>query len=604
MADRTLVDIVQAHVARTPHETAMSWVPELSHEPGASLSWSALWHEGERIAGALAQLEWPAGAPRMALLAFPPGLGFIRAFLGCLIAGVTAIPVALPRGGRGAPVLEAIVANCGATLALSTAPEDARLRELFAASLVLAPVRVVALEALPADARPPIARPRSGDLAFVQYTSGSSSQPKGVCVTHANLLANLELIQRDFRITPRHLFVNWLPHYHDMGLIGSLLVPLHGGFPCVAMAPSAFIKRPLRWLQLIAAQDHDRWVLSGGPNFAYQLCVDRIGGDDAAQLSLAHWKTAFNGAEPIRAATLRSFAARFAPAGFDAARVLTCYGLAETTLLATGGHGPAFATVSASALEHGRLEPPATADDARELASSGPDDEARLAIVDRATRRRLSPGRIGEIWITGASVPRCYLNDPAGSERTFAATLADDASGARYLATGDLGAIAGGHLYVTGRAKELLIVHGRNLYPHDVEALLHAADDRIEAAAVFAWDDADATGESAIALCELTRSARQLLAPGAAAASELARLANAMRRAVAAAELTLAHVRFVGPMQIARTSSGKTGYGQLRREFGALPAAVRRSAWSAAGALELSPGEEHDAFATAAALVR
>lgn len=604
MADRpTFVDVVEAHVQRAPGALAMSWVPELARDAGERLDRGQLWQQAGRIAGGLAQLEWRPGAMRLALLAFPPGLDFLRAFIGCLRAGVVAVPVALPRRGRAAQVLEAIVGNCGATVALTSAAEGPRLRELFASSAALAPLRVLPLEELPAAGAAPAARPRPDDLAFVQYTSGSSGRPKGVCVTHANLKANLELIHRCFRITPGQLVVSWLPHYHDMGLIGSLLVPLHDGIPCVGMAPSAFVKRPLRWLQTIAAQDPDRAVISGGPNFAWQLCVDRIAPEEAQALSLRRWATAFNGAEPVRAATLKAFTERFAPAGFAADKVLTCYGLAETTLFAAGGHDPSFLGVSAAALEAGRIAAPADrAADARELVSSGPADPDRIAIVDPATRRRLPAGAVGEVWVTGPSVPARYFNDEAESARTFAATVAGDAGGARFLATGDLGAIAGGQLFVTGRAKELLIVNGRNVYPHDVELLLLGADARVTAAAVFAWNDPAATAEATIAVCELARSARHLLAPqeDGAPSRELERLADAMRRAAAPAELALAHVRFVAPMQIARTSSGKTAYGQLRREFGALPPAVRARALSARAAQDEPEGERNDGIESAA----
>lgn len=608
MVDRTFVDIVEAHAGSAPGARAMSWVPELARDAGEELTRAQLWLEAGRIAGGIAQLEWRPTAPRFALLAFPPGLDFVRAFIGCLLAGVVAVPVAMPRRGRAPQVLEAIVANCAAPLALTSAAEGPRLRELFATSAVLAPVRVAALEELPCATGGPTARPALQDLAFVQYTSGSTGRPKGVCVTHANLKANLELIHRCFRIGSDQVMVSWLPHYHDMGLIGSLLVPLHDGIPCVAMAPAAFVKRPLRWLQTIAAQDPDRAVISGGPNFAWQLCVDRIPREEAATLSLERWVTAFNGAEPIRAATLRAFTERFAPAGFAAHQVLTCYGLAETTLFAAGGHNPSVLGISAAALEMGRIEAPADgAGDVRELVSSGPAEGDRIAIVDPATRRPLAPGAVGEIWITGPSVPRHYLNDEAQSNATFAATMAGDASGARYLATGDIGAVAGGQLFVTGRARELLIVNGRNLYPHDVEVLLLAADERVAAVAVFAWNDLAATAEATIAVCELARPARHLLAAreGGEPASELERLADALRRAAAPAELAIDHVRFVGPMQIARTSSGKTAYGQLRREFAALPPAVRALGLSARAADDESDGERNNGFEPAsAALVR
>jgi acyl-CoA synthetase (AMP-forming)/AMP-acid ligase II len=577
----TLIDSLRANADRAPDALAMSWQPELAREPPQHLSQAQLWRTATQIACGLAATHWPAGQPRMAILAFPPGLDFIRAFLGCLAAGVVAVPVTVPRRGRAAQVLEAIAGNCGAPLALTSASEAQRLQALFAQSPTLAAVRLLSLDVVEraADAGMAPPPPAAHDLAFVQYTSGSSSQPKGVCVSHANLAANLALIQREFAITPDHLFVNWLPHYHDMGLIGNLLTPIHCGIPSVSMAPAAFIKRPVRWLQAISAQDPGRWVLSGGPNFAYQLCVDRISPEDCEGLSLERWSPAYNGAEPVRVSTMSAFVQRFAGIGFAKRQFLTCYGLAEATLFVTGAHDPEFITVSGAGLEAGRIEAPDASrqSDAKPLASSGVADDGRIAIVDPVARRRLPDGRVGEIWVTGPSVPQRYLNDPERSSKTFEAVLAQDSSATRYLATGDIGTIVGGRLYVTGRSKELLIVNGRNLYPHDIEALLQSCDERVDAAAVFAWNDPAAQAETVVAVCELARASRHLLpaGPHEEPARELQRIADAMRSAAAAAELAIAHLRFVGPTGIARTSSGKTAYGQLRREFGALPGGVR-----------------------------
>ncbi|MFC5498091.1 fatty acyl-AMP ligase [Caenimonas terrae] len=585
MADpRTLIDSLRANAERAPEALAMSWQPELAREATQQLSQAQLWRTAQQIAGGLARLPWPVDQPRMALLAFPPGLDFIRAFLGCLRAGVVAVPVTVPRRGRAAQVLEAIAANCAAPLALTSACELPRLRELFAQSPALAAMQLLALDVVEGlgDGEQATAAPGAQDLAFVQYTSGSSSRPKGVCVSHANLAANLALIEREFGITARHLFVNWLPHYHDMGLIGNLLVPIHCGIPSVSMAPAAFIKRPVRWLQAISAQPPGRWVLSGGPNFAYQLCVDRIADQDCEGLSLARWSPAYNGAEPVRVSTMRSFVQRFGRLGFGKRQFLTCYGLAEATLFVTGAHDPEFMSVSGAGLEAGRIEASAT-EDARPLASSGLADPQRIAIVDPATQRRVPDGQVGEIWVTGPSVPQRYLNDPQQSRRTFEARLSDDAGATRYLATGDVGAVVDGRLYVTGRSKELLIVNGRNLYPHDIEALLQTCDERVESAAVFAWNDPAAQAETVVAVCELARASRHLLpaGPHEEPARELLRIAEALRSAAAAAELAIAHLRFVGPMGIARTSSGKTAYGQLRHEFGTLPGGVRSHPLSA-----------------------
>ncbi|MCH8621034.1 fatty acyl-AMP ligase [Undibacterium sp. TS12] len=579
----TLLDKFFLDIAWEADAPAMSWMPERSQDAIEHLSRAALHDASEDIARGLLQLDWSCDRPRMAILAFSPGLDFIKAFLACQMAGVIAIPIAMPRMGREAHILEAIVSNCGAGVTLTSANETARLQEVFASSAALANMQVISTVHLQElgvggslDKRIP------QDHAFIQYTSGSSSLPKGVLVSHANLAANLALIQKDFRVDAEFVMVNWLPHYHDMGLIGGLLTPLYGGIPCVSMAPSAFIKRPVRWLQLISAQEEGRKIMSGGPNFAYQLCADRVAAEDIASLQLQAWKTAYNGAEPIRALTLQKFEQRFARAGYRTANMLTCYGLAETTLFATGNHDPAILTVSIQGLEQGLISPPSDEADSRQLVASGHADPERIVIVDALTRTALEPGRIGEIWITGPSVPAQYFNNEEQSRQTFHARLGDQAE-PRFLVTGDIGSIVDGQLYVTGRSKELLIVNGRNIYPHDIETMVQNAVSGIEDVAVFSYDDAQAKSESIIVICELPRSARSWFKEGddQSLSAELDKLANQVRLAVAPAEITIHHLRFVGPMGISKTTSGKTSYGQNRRSFADLPVSIRQRPVSA-----------------------
>ncbi len=579
----SLLEKIRADLDRDAHAAAMSWVPERSQDLAQHLSRAELHAASEGIARGLLQLSWPDDRPRMMILAFSPGLDFIQSFLACQLAGIIAIPIALPRRGREAQILEAIVSNCGAGMTLTSEAEVLRLQDVFASSAALAGMHVLSTIQLKVlgEGRS-LARYQAQEYAFIQYTSGSSSLPKGVLVSHANLAANLALIQKDFRVDPEFVMVNWLPHYHDMGLIGGLLTPLYGGIPGVSMAPSAFIKRPVRWLQLISAQESGRKVMSGGPNFAYQLCADRIADADIAGLQLQAWKTAYNGAEPIRAITLQKFEQRFVPAGYSNTNMLTCYGLAETTLFATGNHDPVIRNVSVLGLEQGNISAPLSEDDSRELVASGHADPERIAIADPVSKLRLADGQIGEIWITGPSVPGAYFNNPEQSQLTFHAQLADQPQ-SRYLVTGDIGAIVDGQLYVTGRSKELMIVNGRNIYPHDVEALIQNAVAGIEDVAVFSYDDASAKSESIIVICELARTARSWFADTLeqALSSELEKLANQIRLAVAPAEITITHLRFVGPMGISKTTSGKTSYGQNRRAFAELPDSIRSRSASA-----------------------
>lgn len=580
-----LIDVFRAHVEKAPEAQAMTWVPERSQDDAQHLTRLDLYEASQGIAAGLSQLSWSKSEPRMALLAFAPGLQFIQAFLACLMAGVIAVPVPLPRRGYGVQILEAIVNNCGATKLLTSAQEQSKLHSLLSASPALASLHMLTTEQLQtqANASGATVQKTAQEFAFIQYTSGSTSKPKGVLVGHANLMANLALIDKSFGINSQSgVVVSWLPHYHDMGLIGSLLTPVHAGIPCISMAPSAFIKRPLRWLQIISAQQADRSVMSGGPNFAYQHCIDRVAAEDVLSLSLQCWKTAFNGAEPIKADTLQKFVEHFAPAGFSTKQLLTCYGLAETTLFATGSHDPVFLGASAQGLESGRVRPPLSVADARQLVSSGQADPDRIVIVDPVTELRLPDGAVGEIWLTGDSVPQSYFNDEQQSAATFQARLAEQTD-VRYLVTGDIGAIVDGNLYVTGRSKELLIINGRNIYPHDIEALLQNSEVGIDGVVVFSYDDATAKSEGIVAICELGRSARhwflndaeQTLSP------ELEKMAGKIRIAAAGAEVSISHLRFVGPMGIGKTTSGKTSYGHNRRAFYALPEQVRRRSSSA-----------------------
>ncbi|MES2039337.1 MAG: fatty acyl-AMP ligase [Pseudomonadota bacterium] len=579
----TLMDQYLAYMEVDADAAAMSWVPERSQDLAEHLSRQELYAASESIARGLLQLSWPEDHPRMIILAFSPGLDFIQAFLACQLAGVIAIPIAMPRRGREAHILEAIVSNCGATMTLTSEPEVLRLQDVFASSPVLESMHILSTIQLKilGEGRDMTGR-KAQDYAFIQYTSGSSSLPKGVLVSHSNLAANLALIQNDFKVDPEFIMVNWLPHYHDMGLIGGLLTPIYGGIPCVSMAPSAFIKRPVRWLQLVSAQDADRKVMSGGPNFAYQLCADRVADVDIAGLRLQAWKTAYNGAEPIRAITLQKFEQRFAPAGYSNKNMLTCYGLAETTLFATGNHDPVIRTVSILGLEQGNIGAALSEEDSRQLIASGHADPERIVIADPVSKLRLADGKIGEIWITGPSVPETYFNNPEPSQLTFHAQFADQPL-ARYLVTGDIGAIVEGQLYVTGRSKELMILNGRNIYPHDVEALIQNAVIGIEDVAVFSYDDASAKNESIIVICELARAARSWFAdmPEQTLGTELEKLANQIRLAVAPAEIAITHLRFVGPMGISKTTSGKTSYGQNRKIFAELPESIRSRTASA-----------------------
>ncbi len=423
-----------------------------------------------------ARLQTLATVGDRALLLYQPGPDFVTAYMGCLYSGVIAIPVYPPhpvRLDRTLPKIARIVHDARPALALTTSSILNRSEAMFTHAPSLRTMHWLATDEVGgADAAawqdPHVA---SDALAFLQYTSGSTMAPKGVMVSHGNLMYNLSLIQQYFAMIPNHdVAMAWLPPYHDMGLIGGILEPLYAGFPIVLMSPVSFLQRPIRWLQGIS----DYKVTStGGPNFAYELCVQRISPEQRDALDLSCWELAFSGAEPVNHETLDRFTAYFAPCGFRREVFLPCYGLAEATLLAAGGKkgsGPVLQRIQVSAIEQHHVVVPATNHaDSRTLVGCGKTlSGQQIVIADPETLRRCPEDRVGEIWLSGPSVAQGYWNQPEVSQRTFRAYLADTGEGP-FLRTGDLGFLKDGELFVTGRIKDLIIIDGRNHYPQDIE---------------------------------------------------------------------------------------------------------------------------------------
>lgn len=498
-----------------------------------------------------ARLQMESRQGERALLLFPPGLEYVAALMGCFYAGVIAIPAYPPdpaRLGRTLPRLAAIVADAQASLALTNETVRSLAGSLFPQSAPLASLRwIVTDDASGASYRDP--NLERGAVALLQYTSGSTGAPRGVVVRHENLLANSAFIHRAFEHTPDSHSVSWLPPYHDMGLIGGILQALYGGFPTTLMSPLRFLERPIGWLQAISAC---RANASGGPNFAYDLCARRLKPEDLAALDLTSWKIAFCGAEPIRLATLEAFGAAFAPAGFSRAAFYPCYGLAEATLavtLSTKGSGFTARAFVASALARNEVRElgPSAVDDANWLVGCGriaPDHE--LAIVDPETCERSAPDRVGEIWVRGASVASEYWQRRENSQREFGARLSDGVG--PYLRTGDLGFIRDGELFVTGRLKDVLIIQGRNLYAHDIEAIVEASHVAIRRNCCAAFGIEAQGSEQLAIVCEVD----------SALAVRLEDIAWAIRRAVGKhIEAQLHTVVLIAPRTLPKTSSGK-----------------------------------------------
>lgn len=486
-----------------------------------------------------------------ALLVFDAGLDYVVSLFGCLYAGVLGVPVYPPsplKPEAGLAHIDHIARDCGAQLALSSNDLIARLRPLLAE----APSAGNLLWLNPADALDEaeggLPELREGDGAMVQYTSGSTSDPRGVLLTHANLLHNARFIREAFGLSEDSCGVSWLPPHHDMGLIGGIIEPLFLGAEAVLLPPQLFVQRPLTFLQAIT---RFRGTTCGAPGFGYDLLTKRIPESAKAQLDLSSWSVAFCGAEPVRSSTLDAFARAFVGCGFRREAFLPCYGLAEATLLVSASRPcvePRRIDLDAMALEAGRVvHISAGAAGRRTLVSCGrPPLGVEVIVVDPDSRTPRPSDRPGEIWVRGPSVASSYWADAAATARTFDARLISGESG--YLRTGDLGFLDDGELFITGRLKELIIIRGRNLYPQDVEATVEHAHPAVRAgrSAAFAVEIGDE--ESLVVVCEVTR--RNLADRDA--------IIEAVRCAVAAAHgVVPSLVALLKPAQLPRTSSGK-----------------------------------------------
>lgn len=464
-APATLVDILRDRAQQQANQRIYTF---LHGDDAESLTHSEL---DARVGSLAAILTESCNPGDRVLLLYPPGLNYIVALYACMYAGVIAVPAYLPRPNRPLSRLESIIADAQPALALTSGEILDSPRSVFRqAASPVAQLRALATDNIPAAAFE-ADRGISGETPVIlQYTSGSTASPRGVILTHANIVHNTAMIQQNFPLGPESSTVFWLPPYHDMGLIGGILQPLCTGFPVTLMSPVSFLQRPVRWLHAIS---RFRATCSGGPNFAYDLCVRGISEEEKDGLDLSTWSVAFSGAEPIRKETLDEFSAAFEGCGFRRDSLHPCYGLAEATLMATGidsAEGLKFESVSRSALEQNRVETATTTegDDECTLVSSGRAAGCQqVCIVDPATCEPCQPGRIGEVWIMGPNVALGYWGRPQKTRETFRATLASGEG--PFLRTGDLGFLRDGELYVTGRLKDLIIIHGQNHYPHDIE---------------------------------------------------------------------------------------------------------------------------------------
>ena len=539
----TLSELLRWRAVHQPDQLAYTFLLD-GETQEVSLSYGELDRKARSIASLL---QGMIASGDRALLLYPPGLDYIVAFFGCLYAGVVAVPTYPPdpsKLNRSLPRLQAIVADAQVSLALTTA-------EILSVSKMLLP-QAQYLDKLTWLSTDDIANSTDGVmeerkiqsamLAFLQYTSGSTGTPKGVMLTHANLMHNASLVYNAVEHAQTDKYVSWLPAFHDMGFMAGILQPLYAGIPACLMSPIAFLQKPLRWLQAISAY---KATTSGGPNFAYDLCVRKMNDEQKATLDLGSWSVAFNGAEPIRSQTIERFATAFEPVGFRREAFYPCYGLAEATLIVSGGL-KASQPVIKNIVE---INQAAQSDKSNDpvVGCGRVLQDQKIVIVDPESLIERSENSVGEVWVSGPSVASGYWNRTEETVQAFCAQLADTGEGP-FLRTGDLGILQHGELFIVGRIKDLIIIRGVNHYPHDIELTVERSDKALRPGCGAAFS-IEVEGEERLVLVHEVDSHKQI---------DMDAIIDSIRRNVARRhDLHVYGVALIKAGTIPKTSSGK-----------------------------------------------
>ena len=550
MRVKSMIDLLRTRADAHPDDVAYTFLESGEHA-GNTLAWAALDRRSRALGTSIAARVEPGAR---VLIMLPPGIDFASAFFGVLYAGAIAIPTYPPAGARAdrtSARVRGMVADAGVSLVLSCSGLHASVATLESLIPELTGVPWLDIDHVDDNAseewRDPMAA--SSAIALLQYTSGSTATPRGVMVSHGNLLHNLALSARLAAYGSDSVSVSWLPVNHDMGLINGVMQGVYSGCPTVQMAPSAFLQQPARWLQAISRFGATH---SGGPNFAYDLCARRVSDEDREGLDLSSWRLAYNGSEPVRRSTMEQFMRVFGQCGFRWTSFRPGYGLAESTLLVTGdpaGSPPVFhsAGPEPAGCSAAGLQP------CGPWVSSGASMGAmRIRIVDPVTLHSRGDGEVGEIWVAGESVALGYWNKPRESAETFRAFIAGTNEGP-FLRTGDLGCVINGHLFVTGRLKEVLIVRGVKHYPHDIEATVEQSHPALRPGCCAAFA-VERGGEERVAMVAE-------IEPRFMSATETAERTNAIsaiRRAVADShQVSLHAIALVPAGTLPKTTSGK-----------------------------------------------
>ncbi len=560
----TMIDALSARAREHGDEPVFAFV-DSNDDEYARITFAELDAQARGLAVRLADRARPGDR---ALMLYEPGPAFVTAFFGCLYAGMIAVPLSAPRRRRSLDKLVGVAVDSDASVVLmdTGVSEDLGPRLASTASLADIPRLITDaggdgdIAARANDWRAPAVTPDT--IALLQYTSGSTGFPKGVCVSHGNLVYNAEMVNAAFGHGRHTTMAGWLPLFHDMGLVGYVIQPVYNAFLSALMSPLTFLQDPLSWLRMISRY---KATTAGGPNFGYQLCANKFRPEYVEGVDLSSWTVAFNGAEPVRAETLREFSRVYEPYGFEPRMFHPCYGMAEATLIVAGGgihDDPVTLTVDANQLERGRAVPSADAPSGKDRTLVGCGRtilDQQLRIVDPNTRVECADGSVGEIWLSGDNISAGYWNKPIINEEIFGAHIAGSDAGP-FLRTGDLGFVLDGELYIAGRRKDVIIIKGRNLYPQDIELAVESSHPAFApgGGAAFAIDKG---GEERVVVAHEVRRA-------AARRASYDELLVAARRAVAREfDVTLLDLVVIPQATIPKTSSGKVRRHQCRELY-------------------------------------
>jgi acyl-CoA synthetase (AMP-forming)/AMP-acid ligase II/acyl carrier protein len=555
-----LISILNQRASQTPNQLAYIFLKNRENQE-QNITYQQLSQNSKNIAIKLQSLI-PKGS--RALLLYPQGLEFINAFLGCLYAGIIAVPAYPPKRNQKMSRLAAIIKDAQPQIILTTSSMLESIKEKLTDIVDSSALQWLATDSLNNDEEelsyifPNIS---SDSLAFLQYTSGSTGTPKGVMISHGNIVHNSASIQKAFELTEKSVSVTWLPSFHDMGLIDGIIQPLYTGFLGVILPPESFLQRPIFWLQAITKY---RATHSGGPNLGYELCVEKIAPEQQKNLDLSSWVSAYSGSEPIRRRTIENFITKFQSSGFQSQYFYPCYGMAEATLMITGGNiedEPVYLNVQSELLENKIvLKADVGRDNYQQMVGCGHtwlDTEIR--IVDPETCTQCADNQVGEIWVSGSSIAQGYWHQPEKTTETFQAKLVD--MGERnFLRTGDLGFIQNGELFITGRIKDVIIIWGRNHYPQDIEYSVQQSHKalRLDCGAAFVIEVDDQ--EKLVIVQEVERTFLRSL--------DVDEVVSAIRETVSLNhDLQVYAIALIKPASIPKTSSGKIQRYACRQKF-------------------------------------